>query len=238
MTNCVYGMESVDKYRVCLLLECSHAMTYYSDVTWASWRLKSPTTRRFVRQIVLTNSKGWKSLHFTELCLINDLFKDNGYMSTKLQNDLLIKPLATLQLNFINTVLLKIIDKDVQLKLTVSSRVVLLMFVIFRFAKLWRLCSSVNFACIWQRTLSVLVSVKYWCDLTNIVKNWTLASSPYHNTPNTSRPTRWPVDSHYKLATGQLWENDSISWRSGGFPNERKYFMSARFCYDVFVVLL
>ena len=107
MKNCVYGMESVDEYRVYGLLECSYAMTYYSDVTWASWRLKSLTNRRFVRQIVLTNNKGWKSLHFTELCLINDLFKDNDYISTKLQNDLLIKPLATIELNVIDTVLLK-----------------------------------------------------------------------------------------------------------------------------------
>ena len=39
-------------------LKLCHLMTHYCEVTWASGRIKSPTTRLFVQGLVQANSKG------------------------------------------------------------------------------------------------------------------------------------------------------------------------------------
>ena len=55
-----------NSFKTSNFLENVMKTAYYSDVTWTSWRLKSPVTRLFVQQLTQANFEGKiKVLHIT-----------------------------------------------------------------------------------------------------------------------------------------------------------------------------
>ena len=62
-TRCV-GQQCYDGHVLSAVsLACERETPHYNDVTWASWRLKSPATRFFVQQLVQLTTNNIKAPH-------------------------------------------------------------------------------------------------------------------------------------------------------------------------------